>query len=387
MLLSRRQILKHASLLSLGGLVRLGAARRGPHPRRSGARAGRRSSLTDGTLQAVADTLIPGRPGDATDLGNEIHPKAIAGVHGEPGAVETDALLLFHSPLIGFDQLAPAFLAELSTRSLLRGGQFLDLSFTKRVSVVVDGLARVESDADRVGGGDRGGVRLVRARRGAARTRRSTPRRATRSWASRAPRRTGTPTTRTARSSHASSLPTATCRRREAMPERVDVLIVGSGFGGSISAYRLAELYRAAGQTPSILVMERGRRHEHTDFRQSHDLDNLGAIFNLVQGQGAQVLLGDGVGGGSNVYLAASLRAPSETFERRDRRPDDPGHADACGRARSAARRSTRTTRAPRRRCASSARRGSRSRSPAGCGPRRSTSPATAATAFRSRST
>ena len=109
------------------------------------------------------------------------------------------------------------------------------------------------------------------------------------------------------------------------MPERVDVLIVGSGFGGSISAYRLAELYQSAGQTPSILVMERGRRHEHTDFRQSHDLDNLGAIFNLVQGQGAQVLLGDGVGGGSNVYLAASLRAPSETFERRDRRPDDPG--------------------------------------------------------------
>ena len=31
------------------------------------------------------------------------------------------------------------------------------------------------------------------------------------------------------------------------------------------------------------------------------------------------------MGGGSNVYLAASLRAPSETFQRRDRRPDDPG--------------------------------------------------------------
>jgi len=96
--------------------------------------------LTDGTLQAVADTLIPGRPATRTDLGNEIHPKAIAGVHGEPGAVETDALVLYHSPLIGFEDLAPAFLAELSTRSLLRGGQFLDLSFTKRVSVIVDGL-------------------------------------------------------------------------------------------------------------------------------------------------------------------------------------------------------------------------------------------------------
>ena len=138
-LLSRRQVLKHASLLSLGGLVvsALPVADRilaGAEPAQAAV------SLTDGTLQAVADTLIPGRPATVTDLGNEIHPKAIAGVHGEPGAVETDALLLYHSPLIGFEALTPAFLSELSTRSLLRGGQFLDLSFTKRVSVMVDGL-------------------------------------------------------------------------------------------------------------------------------------------------------------------------------------------------------------------------------------------------------
>ena len=61
-------------------------------------------------------------------------------MHHEPGAVETDALVLFHSPLIGFDALEPAFLAELETRSLLRGGQFLDLPFAKRVAVCVDGL-------------------------------------------------------------------------------------------------------------------------------------------------------------------------------------------------------------------------------------------------------
>ena len=107
------------------------------------------------------------------------------------------------------------------------------------------------------------------------------------------------------------------------MAERVDVCIVGSGFGGSISAYRLAELYRAAGQSPSVLVLERGRRHQHTDFRQSTDIEHLSKIYGLVQGQGAQVVIGDGVGGGSNLYLAASLRSPSETFERRDRRPDD----------------------------------------------------------------
>ena len=36
------------------------------------------------------------------------------------------------------------------------------------------------------------------------------------------------------------------------MAERVDVCIVGSGFGGSIAAWRLAELYRAAGEDPSV---------------------------------------------------------------------------------------------------------------------------------------
>src|SRR6266550_6232284 len=107
------------------------------------------------------------------------------------------------------------------------------------------------------------------------------------------------------------------------MAERFDVCIVGSGFGGSISAFRLAELYRAAGQTPSILVLDHGPRHQHTDFRQSMDVKNLSRIYGLVQGQGAQIVVGNGVGGGSNFYLAASLRAPSETFERRDHRPDD----------------------------------------------------------------
>ena len=126
-------------MLSLGGLV-LSALPVAERILQAVPPADAAVNLADATLQAFADTLIPGRPATTTDLGNEIHPKAIAGVHGEPGAVETDALLLFHSPLIGFDPLAPAFLAELSTRSLLRGGQFLDLSFTKRVSVVVDGL-------------------------------------------------------------------------------------------------------------------------------------------------------------------------------------------------------------------------------------------------------
>jgi enediyne biosynthesis protein E9 len=110
------------------------------------------------------------------------------------------------------------------------------------------------------------------------------------------------------------------------MGERVDVCIVGSGFGGSISAWRLAELYQAAGADPSkIVVLERGARFKHTDFQQSMYVGNLARVYELIQSVdgGAQVVVANAVGGGSNLYLAASLRAPSETFERRDHNPDD----------------------------------------------------------------
>jgi hypothetical protein len=138
-LLSRRQVLQRASVLGLSGLVlsALPVAERvlGRIPEARAAVA-----LNDATLQAFADTMIPGRKALVTDLGNEIHPLAIAGVDSEPGAVEADALLVYKSPLIGFDALEPAFLAELSTRSLARGGDFLTLPFDSRVQVCIEGL-------------------------------------------------------------------------------------------------------------------------------------------------------------------------------------------------------------------------------------------------------
>src|SRR2546423_11727957 len=120
------------------------------------------------------------------------------------------------------------------------------------------------------------------------------------------------------------------------MAERVDVCIVGSGFGGSVSAVRLAELYHAAGVDPKrILVLERGRRYKHTDFRQSMYIGHLANVYTLIQSsggpgtlgasgpQGSQVWTANAVRGGSNLYLAASLRSAYETFERRDHHPDD----------------------------------------------------------------
>ena len=67
------------------------------------------------------------------------------------------------------------------------------------------------------------------------------------------------------------------------MAERVDVLIAGTGFGGSIAAWRLAELYHAAGVDPKHIVMlERGQRFGHTDFKQSMAITNLSKIYNLT---------------------------------------------------------------------------------------------------------
>jgi hypothetical protein len=137
--LSRRAFFARASALGAGAFV----AQALPIAEQVSARAQLPTAplLPDATLQAFADTILPGRKADRTDLGNEIHPQAIAGVDHRPGAVEADALALYHSPLVGFDALEPAFLGELETRSLPRGGPFLTLLFERRVAVCVEGLA------------------------------------------------------------------------------------------------------------------------------------------------------------------------------------------------------------------------------------------------------
>jgi hypothetical protein len=106
-------------------------------------------SLDDATLQAFADTMIPGRRAERTDLGDEIHPLAIAGADPEPGAVEADALRLYKNELIGFSPaLVGPFLADLSIRSLQHGGPFLTLGFDQRVAVCMQALDH--SNGDRV---------------------------------------------------------------------------------------------------------------------------------------------------------------------------------------------------------------------------------------------
>ena len=138
--LTRRGFLERAGALGAGALV-LGALPAARAVLDAAPAAAQEPGFADATLQAFADTIIPGRIATVTDLGNPIHPRAIAGVDPLPGAVEADVLALYHHRLTGFDTLEPAFLVELERRSLPRGGEFLGLEFDERVAVCLEGLA------------------------------------------------------------------------------------------------------------------------------------------------------------------------------------------------------------------------------------------------------
>ena len=137
-LLTRREAIGRASLAGLGALVTAAL----PLTRPGSATAARlpATAPTDATLQAFADTMIPGARVSTTDLGNPVDPAAIAGADALPGAVQADALALYHHPEVGFDALAPAFLAELESRSLPYGNVFLSLPFNDRIQVCLAGL-------------------------------------------------------------------------------------------------------------------------------------------------------------------------------------------------------------------------------------------------------
>jgi choline dehydrogenase-like flavoprotein len=93
--------------------------------------------------------------------------------------------------------------------------------------------------------------------------------------------------------------------------ERTDILVVGSGFGGAITAYHLA----AGGAR--VVVLERGPWLSGEDFLHDFKFGTYSRIFDFVLGDGMSLLAGNCVGGGSVVYFAAMPRAPRFAFERR----------------------------------------------------------------------
>lgn len=98
--------------------------------------------------------------------------------------------------------------------------------------------------------------------------------------------------------------------------ERYDYLIIGSGFGGSVSAMRLSE------KGYKVLVIEKGKRYNPDDFpRTNWNLKKYlwlpalkwFGILKLTFFKRLFVLSGVGVGGGSLVY-ANTLMEPSDPF-------------------------------------------------------------------------
>ena len=100
--------------------------------------------------------------------------------------------------------------------------------------------------------------------------------------------------------------------------ELFDFLIVGSGFGGSVSAMRLAQ------KGYKVAVVEAGKRWHAADFPKTNWnaakylwAPRLGCfgIQNITLLKGVMVLHGSGVGGGSLVYANTLMRPRASVFD------------------------------------------------------------------------
>jgi len=96
-----------------------------------------------------------------------------------------------------------------------------------------------------------------------------------------------------------------------------DFVIIGSGFGGSVSAMRLAE------KGYSVLILERGKKFEDSDLPRTNwnipkylwlPLLRCFGILQMSLSKGYFVYHGSGVGGGSLVYAAVLMEPSAEFF-------------------------------------------------------------------------
>ena len=109
------------------------------------------------------------------------------------------------------------------------------------------------------------------------------------------------------------------------MAEHFDAVVVGSGFGASASACRLAQAGR------SVLILERGRSYPPGSFPRSprglsqnlwDPKNELYGMFDVWAFQGIESLVSSGLGGGSLIYANVLLRKDPAWFV-----DDSPGQA------------------------------------------------------------
>ncbi|HEU5473504.1 MAG TPA: GMC oxidoreductase [Actinophytocola sp.] len=101
------------------------------------------------------------------------------------------------------------------------------------------------------------------------------------------------------------------------MTERVDAVVVGSGFGGSVAACRMAE------QGHAVVLLERGRRYPPGSFaRRPAELaramwdpsEGLQGLFDFWSFRHLEAVVSSGLGGGSLIYANVLLRKDERWF-------------------------------------------------------------------------
>jgi choline dehydrogenase-like flavoprotein len=122
----------------------------------------------------------------------------------------------------------------------------------------------------------------------------------------------------------------------EATEELFDAVVIGTGFGGAVTACRLAQ----AGK--NVCILERGRRYGRGDFpRPAERADHLPdtarwawgldhGLFDAKDLQGALAVQAAGYGGGSLVYANVHLRPPPEVFSPPTRHGPEANGWPAC---------------------------------------------------------
>ncbi|MCV7422193.1 GMC family oxidoreductase [Mycobacterium yunnanensis] len=113
----------------------------------------------------------------------------------------------------------------------------------------------------------------------------------------------------------------------DAIPDEIDYLVIGSGFGGSVAAATLAAPGRG------VFLLERGKAYPPGSFPRTPDemaenfwdpSNGLHGLFNVWSFEHVDAIVASGLGGGSLIYANVMLEKPEAWFTQ----PMAGGHGD-----------------------------------------------------------